>query len=86
MIFLDPGSEGRVLEGLAGRLVSGGLLVGFQVRSDRLSLDAYDRLACAAGLEPVACWSTWDREPYSAGDYAVSVHRSTMPARPRLRP
>src|SRR3954447_18480489 len=45
MIFLSPGTEGQVLEGLAARLSVGGLLVaGFQLRPDRLALDAYDRL------------------------------------------
>lgn len=76
MIFVDPGSEGRVLHGLSGRLATGGLLVsGFQVRPDRLSLNRYDTLAEAAGLEPVARWATWARKPYGQSDYAVSVHR-----------
>ncbi|EHB47776.1 Methyltransferase type 11 [Mycolicibacterium rhodesiae JS60] len=76
MIFLEPGTEARVLAGLAGRLTPGGLLVaGFSVRPDRLSLQQYDRAAEAAGLLPVVRWATWDREPYDGGDYAVSVHR-----------
>lgn len=76
MIFLDPGTEARVLAGLAGRLTPGGLLVaGFSVRPDRLSLQQYDRAAEQAGLVPVVRWATWDRRPYEGGDYAVSVHR-----------
>jgi len=76
MIFLDPGTEECVLRGLAGCLVSGGLLVaGFQLRPDRLAIDEYDRLAEAAGLVWVARWSTWTRDPFSGADYAVSVHR-----------
>ncbi|MEV3905765.1 class I SAM-dependent methyltransferase [Mycobacterium sp. NPDC050551] len=76
MIFVEPGTEGRVLEAVAGRLVAGGLLVaGFQIRPDRLSLADYDRLAESAGLRPIARWATWDREPFTGGDYAVSVHR-----------
>ena len=75
MIFLDPGSEGAVLAAAAGRLAAGGLLVaGFQVQPDRLSLSRYDELAQAAGLHPVARWSTWSRDPFTGGDYAVSVH------------
>ncbi len=31
--------------------------------------------AAAAGLEPLDRWATWDRQPFSGGDYAVSVHR-----------
>jgi SAM-dependent methyltransferase len=76
MIFLDPGSEGRVLHGLGAHLIQGGLLVsGFGIRPGHLSLWEYDRLAGAAGLEPMARWATWDREPFAEGDYAVSVHR-----------
>ena len=75
MIFVSPGTEGRVLEQLTARLAPGGLLVaGFQLRRGRISLAEYDRLTGAAGLTPVARWSTWDREPFVGGDYAVSVH------------
>lgn len=77
MIFVAPGTEGTVLAGLRARTVAGGLLVaGFQVRSDRLALADYDRLATAAGFSLVTRWATWDREPYAGGDYAVSVHRT----------
>ena len=76
MIYLERGTEAQVLSGLAGRLKPGGVLVsGFSLRPDRLSVDDYDGLAWAAGLEPVARWSSWDRQPFTAGDYAVSVHR-----------
>ncbi|UNB55706.1 class I SAM-dependent methyltransferase [Mycolicibacterium sp. YH-1] len=75
MIFVDPGSEGAVLAAAAGRLVDGGILVaGFQILPDRLSLQRYDELAEAAGLQPVARWSTWNRDPFTGGDYAVTVH------------
>jgi SAM-dependent methyltransferase len=76
MIFLHPGTEGRVLGQLTGRLAPGGLMVaGFQLRRGRISPAEYDRLAEAAGLTPVARWSTWDRQPFVGGDYAVSVHQ-----------
>jgi SAM-dependent methyltransferase len=76
MIFLEPGTEARVLAQLAAQLTPGGLLVaGFSVRPDRLSLQRYDEAAEAAGLLPVARWATWDRRPFDGGDYAVSVHR-----------
>lgn len=75
MIFLTPGTEGQVVDALADRLSPGGLLVaGFSLRPDQLTLEQYDRLAESAGLRLVHRWSTWDREPYSGGDYAVSVH------------
>ncbi len=76
MIFLSPGTEGLVVHELADRLAPVGLLVaGFSITPDRLPLEEYDRLVDAAGLDPVARWATWDREPYVGGDYAVSVHR-----------
>jgi SAM-dependent methyltransferase len=78
MIFVRPGTEGRVLRELSEQLVAGGLVVaGFQLGRDRLSLGEYDRLAAEAGLELMARWATWDREPFAGGDYAVSVHRRT---------
>jgi len=83
MIFLSPGTEGRVLDQLAARLAPNGLMVaGFQLRRGRISLAEYDRLAEAAGLTPVARWSTWDRQPFVGGDYAVSVHRRSSQERP----
>lgn len=76
MIFLEPGTEERVLDGLSSCLASGGSLVsGFQIRADRLALADYDRLCASVGLEPVSRWATWDRVPYAGGDYAVSTHR-----------
>ena len=76
MIFLEPGTEEQVVTGLSARLAPAGLLVaGFSLRPDQLSLDRYDELAAAAGLKRMHRWSTWDRKPYSGGDYAVSVHR-----------
>ena len=76
MIFVLPGTEGAVLERLGALVSPSGLVIaGFQLRSDRIGLDEYDRLAAAAGLELVARWATWDRAPFVGGDYAVSVHR-----------
>jgi SAM-dependent methyltransferase len=76
MIFLEPGTEPRVLGQLVDRLVPGGLLVaGFQLRPGRLALTDYDDMCASVGLNAVARWATWDREPYTDGDYAVSVHR-----------
>jgi len=75
MIFLAPDAEGAVLSGVADRLVPGGRCVaGFQVRSGRLSVEHFDLRAAAVGLEPVARYATWDRDPYRGGDYVVLVH------------
>lgn len=76
MIFLEPGTEQWVLANLAGTLTPSGLLVaGFSVRPDGLTPARYDEIAAAAGLEQVTRWATWDRDPYTGGDYVVSVHR-----------
>ena len=76
MIFLAPHTEGLVLQAVTASLVPGGLLAaGFAIRPHRLQLAEYDRLAQAAGLTPVARWATWDCEPFTGGDYAVSVHK-----------
>lgn len=77
MIFVAEGTEGRVLEQLSSFLGPDALLVaGFALRPDGLMLTEYDRLAESAGLQLVHRWSTWDRQPYESGDYAVSVHRA----------
>jgi ubiquinone/menaquinone biosynthesis C-methylase UbiE len=75
MIFLELGTEAAVLSNLAGTVAPGGLVVaGFQV-GRQLTLERYDALGAAAGLELVNRWATWERAPYTGGDYAVSVHR-----------
>jgi len=78
MIFVLPGTEGSVLERLGARLAPGGLVIaGFQLRPDRIGLDEYDWLAAATSLDLVARFATWDRAPFTGGDYAVSVHGRT---------
>jgi len=74
MIFVARGTEGAVLAEVAERVAPGGLVIaGFQL-TGRLPLDAYDALASAAGLAPVARFATWDRAPFVAGgDYVVAV-------------
>ena len=76
MIFLEHDTEEQVLGTLTRTLASGGLVVaGFSVQPDGLTPRRYDEIAAAAGLESVARWATWDRQPFTGGDYAVSVHR-----------
>lgn len=75
MIFLQRGAEQTVVTQLAARLRPGGLLVaGFQLQPGRLTLERYDEVASAAGLELADRWSTWDRKPFQGGDYAVTTH------------
>ncbi|AQA05411.1 SAM-dependent methyltransferase [Mycobacterium sp. MS1601] len=76
MIYLQSGSEALVLQRVADAVVEAGLVVaGFSLRPDRLQLADYDRHAEAAGLRLEQRWATWDRAPFTGGDYAVSVHR-----------
>lgn len=78
MIFVEPGSEGAVVDTLARHVRAGGVVIaGFQLRPGQLSLADYDALCAAAGLTLTDRWRTWDREPFGpGGDYAVSVHRA----------
>jgi len=75
MIFVAPGTEAAVVSHLAARLAPGGLLVcGFQL-TGRLPLDRYDAIAEDAGLVRVARDASWDGEPFTGGDYVVTVDR-----------
>ncbi len=74
MIFLTPGTEGAVLANLVRHLEPGGRVVtGFQVLPGRLSLADFDRLAGTAGLAVADRFATWSADPFTGGDYAVSV-------------
>jgi SAM-dependent methyltransferase len=75
LVFLAPGTEAAVVANLARHLRPGGHLVaGFQV-DPRLPLATYDDLCATAGLTLAERWSTWERDAYDGGAYAVSVHR-----------
>jgi SAM-dependent methyltransferase len=75
LIFVDPGSEGRVLANAARWLEPGGrLITGFAPGGFRPS--EHDRLARDVGLRLEDRWSSWDRLPFEQPEnYAVSVHR-----------
>ena len=76
LIFVAHGTEHLAVERCAAHLRPGGLLVaGFQVKPGGYDPGALDADAAAAGLELVERWSTWDRAPFTGGDYQVSVHR-----------
>ena len=76
MIFLEPGSELEVLQRMVRHVNKGGLLVsGFSLRPEILSLKRYDELAQEVGLSLAGRWSTWQRDPFEGGAYAVSAHR-----------
>ena len=76
MIFLAPGTEGKVVANLARHLPPGGALVaGFSLEPGRLDLATYDAHTGAAGLVLADRWATWDEQPFAGGEYAVSIHR-----------
>ena len=76
MVFLEVGTEAAVVANMARHLAVGGRLVsGFRLGLTPLTFADYDRFAAAAGLELEHRWTTWDREPYDGGSYAVTVHR-----------
>jgi SAM-dependent methyltransferase len=78
-LFTPPGTTGALIAGCARHLGPRGRLVaGFQL--DRgYDLTRYDAEAAAVGLTLVARFATWDREPFTGGDYAVSVHAWAAP-------
>ncbi|ANW22530.1 class I SAM-dependent DNA methyltransferase [Streptomyces clavuligerus] len=74
-LFTPPGTEAALVAGVAGHVRPGGRLVaGFSL--DRgYTVDDYDAHCRAAGLVLEARYATWSREPFTGGEYAVSVHR-----------
>jgi SAM-dependent methyltransferase len=80
LIFVPPGTEGRVVANAARWLAPGGRLVtGYSLRPGGLDPVRHDAFAAAAGLQFEGRWSTWDRRPFGPGDdYAVAVHRRPL--------
>jgi ubiquinone/menaquinone biosynthesis C-methylase UbiE len=77
-LFTEPDRRGALAAGCARHVAPGGALVaGFshEHRGRVYSLVEYDAHCAAAGLVLDARYATWDRDPYDAGGYAVSVHR-----------
>src|SRR5262245_24014702 len=82
--LLEPGTLDGTAAHLAAQLDEEGLLVcGFGLDADHLPgdcpatpLEDVEAAFVAAGLEPVARFSAWDRAPYDDGaGYVVTVHR-----------
>ena len=75
LLFTAPGTEAAVVARCAAHLSPGGALVaGFQLRVGGYGLAQYDADCAAAGLSLSERYSTWERDPWAGGDYAVSVH------------
>jgi SAM-dependent methyltransferase len=74
-LFTAPGTQPALVAGVAGHVVPAGRLVaGFSL--DRgYTLNDYDTHCRASGLTLEARYATWSRDPYTGGEYAVSVHR-----------
>ena len=73
VLFCRTEVRAEVVTRCAAHVAAGGLLVaGFSLRG--ITLDEYDVACTAASLTLVDRWSTWEREPYDGGDYAVSTH------------
>ncbi|KQY57502.1 MULTISPECIES: class I SAM-dependent methyltransferase [unclassified Nocardioides] len=76
MVYVDPGSEPRVLAAMASVLVPGGRAV-FGFHLDRpYSTSDLDRDASAVGWTLEHRFGTWELDPFTdASDWAVSVYR-----------
>ena len=75
LLFTPKGTEAAVVAGCAAHVGGESLLVaGFQLGRG-YELADYDAHCRDAGLEPAERFGTWDRAPFTYGDYAVSVHR-----------
>jgi SAM-dependent methyltransferase len=77
LIFVTPGTEGKVVSNMAAHLAPGGRLVaGYSLTPGGFSVERHDELAVRSGLTLEERWSTWDRQPFDrTSTYAVSVHR-----------
>ena len=81
--LLAPGTEAQTVHRVTAHLAEGGVLVAgwgldvahLPLESVPFGLAEYDGWCGEAGLALVARFTTWDREPYTGGGYAVTVHR-----------
>jgi SAM-dependent methyltransferase len=74
LIFTTPGTNGAVLANVTRALrPHGRLIAGFSLQSGGYDLATLDADATDAGLQLTERFRTWNREPYTGGDYAVSI-------------
>ncbi len=81
MIFCRPTDRATIIGTAAVHIEGNGLLVaGFDLQADdeALTLDEYDRLCAASGLDLVQRCSTWHGDAFVGEAYAVSVHRKAI--------
>jgi SAM-dependent methyltransferase len=73
--YIDADRRAAAVARCARHLASGGVLVaGFALPPGWPTLADYDWWCADAGLALADRWATWDRQPYTGGDYAVSAH------------
>jgi SAM-dependent methyltransferase len=73
IIYLTPETEAAAVHRLSSVLAPGGHLVSGW-RTARLSPETYEGWARAAGLNPVARYATWEKDPWhDDADWCVSV-------------
>lgn len=74
LIFTAPGTNGAVLANVSSALRPGGrMIAGFSLQPGGYDLATLDADATTAGLALAERFGTWDREPHTGGNYAVSV-------------
>jgi SAM-dependent methyltransferase len=74
LLFTPPGTEAAVLANVAEAVRPGGIVIaGFSLQPGGYDLGRLDTDASAAGLTLLDRWATWDRQPYTEGNYAVSA-------------
>lgn len=80
MVFLEPGTEGRVLSRLAAHLHPDGFVVTGFATDRAYGVAAFDADVVAAGLALEHRFATWDLRPWrSDAEFAVSVLRRPVP-------
>lgn len=72
-LFTPAGTQDALLSACLRHVAPGGVLIaGFELGRG-YQLDDFDATVDAQDARLTERWSTWDREPYAGGDYAVSV-------------
>lgn len=74
-LFTAPGTHAALVAGCARHVAPGGRYVSGFSLGRGYELDEFDAHCAAAGLSLEARYATWAAEPFTGGDYAVSVHR-----------
>jgi SAM-dependent methyltransferase len=78
-LFTPEGTRPGLVEGCRRHLdPDGRLITGFQLDSG-YSLAEYDDDCQRVGLMCAGRWATWSGDPYTGGNYAISVHQRVSP-------